>query len=808
MQEYWNTNDCFIAICKHAALLNPRNSYFQFLHCHQLLTITKDTFLEQVVTEPTRVTESSSNILDLFFTNNETLVNQVHVIPGIGDHEAVFIESSLRPMKKVTSPREIFQYHKADYEGFKAELRDYTSDFLSKAPSTDINTLWKDFKTKIHQLMEKFIPQKLIRGNKTHKPWIDKHVRTLQRKRNKLFKKQRASHRAKDISHYRHIKAKVQKAERQAYWKHVENIIDIGDPESDHQPNKQKRFWSFIKSLRKDSSGVAPLKENGKMHADPKDKTNILNRQYESVYTKEDTNNVPSPSGQPYQPMEEITVTEHGVRKLLLKINPRKACGPDMISARILKDLAVELAPLLTTIYQKSFDCGEVPEDWRSANITPVFKKGDRFKASNYRPVSLTSLCCKIQEHIITSHILKHLEDNSILTDCQHGFRARRSCETQLLTLVHELADSIDRGKQMDLVILDFSKAFDRVPHQRLLAKINHYGIQGQTYKWIESFLSDRSQQVIVDGAVSDKAPVVSGVPQGTVLGPLLFLLFINDLPDCVMAKTRLFADDCVIYRPIKTTKDCLQLQEDLHRLAEWEDKWGMCFHPEKCSILRVTRARSPVLHPYILKGQILQTDEQSKYLGVDITSNLSWNPHIDRIVKKGNSMLGFLQRNLRVNSRETKASAYFTLVRPNLEYCSNVWSPYTIQAKKRIEMVQRRAARYATNRYRNTSSVTDMLEDLNWDTLETRRSKSQVTMMFKIINGLVDIPAADFVTPASTRTRSHHGKKLRQYATSTDTLKYSFFPCTIPLWNSLPATLAEAPDLVSFKRGLSTFSF
>ena len=152
-------------------------------------------------------------------------------------------------MKKVTSPRKIFQYQKADYKSFKAEPRNYTSDFLSKAPSTDINTLWKDFKTKIHQLTEKFISQKLIRGNKTHKPWIDKHVRTLQRKRNKLFKKQWASHRVKDMSYYGHIKAKIQKAERQAYWKHVENI-DIGDPESDHQPNKQKRFWSFIKSLR------------------------------------------------------------------------------------------------------------------------------------------------------------------------------------------------------------------------------------------------------------------------------------------------------------------------------------------------------------------------------------------------------------------------------------------------------------------------------------------------------------------------------------------------------------------------------
>ena len=154
------------------------------------------------------------------------------------------------------------------------------------------------------------------------------------------------------------------------------------------------------------------------------------------------------------------------------------------------RKLANELAPLLTAIYQKSFDFGEVPEDWRSANITPVFKKGDRCKTSNYRPVSLTSLYCKIQEHIITSNILKHLEDNTILTDCQHSFWAWRNCETQLLTLVHELADSIDNGKQMDLVILDFSKAFDRVPHQRLLAKMNHYGIQGQTYKWIEFFLS------------------------------------------------------------------------------------------------------------------------------------------------------------------------------------------------------------------------------------------------------------------------------------------------------------------------------
>ena len=280
--------------------------------------------------------------------------------------------------------------------------------------------------------------------------------------------------------------------------------------------------------------------------------------------------------------------------------------------------------------------------------------------------------------------------------------------------------------------------------------------------------------------------------------------MFINDLPDCVTSKTRLFADDCIIYRPIKSTQDCTVLQEDLKNLAQWEEKWGMSFHPDKCNVLRVTRARTPVVFNYCLKGQQLQEEIQSKYLGVDISSNLSWNSHIDRIVKKGNSMLGFLQRNLRINNRETKASAYYSIVRPNLEYCASIWNPHTAQAKHKIEMVQRRAARYTTNRYRNTSSITDMLEDLSWDTLESRRTKIQLTMLYKIINNLVDIPAEDYLTFNSSRTRSAHSKKLRHYPSTCDTFKFSFFPRTIPLWNLLPATVAETPDLVSFKRELS----
>ena len=232
-------------------------------------------------------------------------------------------------------------------------------------------------------------------------------------------------------------------------------------------------------------------------------------------------------------------------------------------------------------------------------------------------------------EHIVVSNIMRHFDKNSILTDCQHGFRRRRSCETQVLTMIDELVKGLEKGKQFDLAVLDFSKAFDKVPHSRLLSKLDHYGIRGNTLTWIKAFLSDRTQRVIVDGATSEPAPVTSGVPQGSVLGPTLFLAFINDLPLHVQSRSRLFADDCVVYREINNISDSLLLQQDLHNLAKWEQKWGMAFHPEKCTVLRVHRKRSPYIYDYTLKGHTLDPEECTKYLGVHISQNLSWNTQV-----------------------------------------------------------------------------------------------------------------------------------------------------------------------------------
>ena len=346
------------------------------------------------------------------------------------------------------------------------------------------------------------------------------------------------------------------------------------------------------------------------------------------------------------------------------------------------------------------------------------------------------------------------------------------------------------------------------VRHQRLLQKLNFYGIRGNILDWITQWLTSRTQRVVVDGEESEHVHVKSGVPQGTVLGPLMFLIYINDIADNINFEThiRLFADDCVLYRAIHSTNDSKCLQEDLDSLTDWATRWQMSFNTAKCSILRVTTKKNPLLHSYKMNNDDLNSVKHHPYLGIELTHNLKWTNHINNITLKANKALWFIRRNLWRCPASIKQQMYFALVRPILEYASVIWDPHTSADIQKVEMVQRRAARFVNNNYKKSEgTVTDLLTKMNWQTLEQRRKNARLIILFKIQNQDIAVPIPDYIQrPKASQTRQYHATKFRVMAPRSNAYKFSFFPRTILDWNSLPSSLLDCKKLDIFKTGLS----
>ncbi|KAL8614243.1 hypothetical protein ACOMHN_026460 [Nucella lapillus] len=646
-----------------------------------------------------------------------------------------------------------------------------------------------------------FIPQKTVRP-KSHQPWITPELRKLMNKRDRAYKKMKKSGRQEDKDVARNLRRKAQQQLRRNYWSYLNDTFE--EEEQRPQATKNKKFWSFIKHQRTTNNGVAPLKKDGRLYSDPKTQAEILNQQFQSVfsegkeYSSEEFQQKTGMNGTKYPPMDEIDITTDGVLKVLRSLDPNKASGPDGIGPRVLREIAEEVAPSLTILFQTSMSSGVVPADWRDAYVTPIFKKGEQYNPANYRPVSLTCVICKVMEHVVSSAMMGYLDSRRILTDRQHGFRKGRSCETQLLEFVDEIVGHMEGGGQVDILIMDLTKAFDKVNHSLLLHKLHRYGVQGHTNRWIASFLQNRQQAVVVNGSCSEFVPVRSGVPQGSVLGPFLFLAYINDLPDNLTTNSRLFADDTAVYNRVCSTHDQDVLQQDLHRLADWEMSWDMQFHPAKCNTLPVTRKRRPLQFNYQLHDHHLEVVDSAKYLGVTLQNKMDWEDHINSIWTKANQVLGFLRRNLKISSPSIKAKAYKTFVRPLLEYSASVWDPYEKQHKVKLENIQRRAARFVLNRYQRSDSVTTMLEILGWKPLEDRRKKARLLMFYKIKNNLVNCPRLkEQLQSPRKRAQRCHDQQMTQIATSTDYRLMSFLPRTIVDWNSLPQDTVDAktPD-------------
>ena len=669
-----------------------------------------------------------------------------------------------------------------------------------------VEELWQEFALAIETNSKRYIPHKTCKS-KDNLPWVTQQIRSMIKRKNRigLHRKKKftpiKSPRYQAITdEVKDLNKTIQWEMRRAYWNYVEDLITPTTEGNEYLG--MKRFWTFVKHQRKDVNGVAPLNHNGQTATEAKEKADVLNAQFESVFSRE----TPFPEDimghtLPYPPMEDIEFTVAGIEKLLKKLQEHKAPGPDKIAPRILKQLSSTIAPTLAVIFRKSYDTGEVPNEWRKANVVPVFKKGSKHDPGNYRPISLTSIACKTMEHIITSQIMRHGNRNNISHQHQHGFRDSRSCETQLIEFTSDLMNNLEAGNQTDVIILDFSKAFDKVGHARLLHKLQHYGVAGKTKGWIANFLANHTQKVVIDGETSYEGSVLSGVPQGSVLGPSLFLYYINDLPTGLTSEVRLFADDTITYLTLSNQEDATLLQEYLARLEQWEKKWMMEFHPNKCQVMSVSRKPQPDVHKYTLHGITLEHTKAAKYLGVTITQDMRWNTHINNITTKASRSLSFVRRNLQIRNQELKTRTYQALVRPLVEYASTVWDPHTQSNIRKVEMIQRTAARYVTNCWRYNASVTEMLDTLKWTSLAERRRQKRLHMMYRIHNKQVAVNERhQYARPITKTVRGAHPHTYLEPHYHAEYLRNSFFPRTIREWNALPETTASAPSLETFK--------
>jgi len=357
---------------------------------------------------------------------------------------------------------------------------------------------------------------------------------------------------------------------------------------------------------------------------------------------------------------------------------------------------------------------------------------------------------------------------------------------------------------QVDAVFLDFAKAFDSVSHMRLLGKAAFYGIRNNLQLWLKDFLTERRQRVVVNGTCSSWSPVKSGVPQGTVLGPILFLIFINDLPDAIKSSIKLFADDTVIYRKIETSDDQLILQKDLQLLETWASRWQMKFAPKKCHTLRITLKKNPSEFTYNLYNTMIEGVKFHKHLGVYISCSLNWSKQCEEVKKKANRVLAVLQRNIHSASRKVKEHAYLALVRPITEYACTAWSPHTAKSIAAVESIQRRAARFVHNDYRRSTSVTTLLDELHWNSLQERKTMIDLSLFYKIQFKLVRLHFPDDMSLNTSRTRKHHNMTYKLLPARIDCFKYSFFPRNIVLWNSLPYNIVNTNSLNIFQNRLN----
>ena len=651
---------------------------------------------------PTRVTSYTATLIDNCFTNNyEHSADSGILITDISDHLPIFHISDLKARNHIPVPQNKYsisrQIDKENIDKFKVNLG--SVNWQTVYESTDSNISYNIFLNEFNDLYDKTFPLKKrkIRKTRARKPWIStaliKSI-TVKNKLNIKFLKERnstielkfKSYRNKlnhllKIAKKRHFAMKLEPAK--CDLKHTWRILIY--PESFHLNNTEitdpqiisNMFNKYFANIGANLAKVIP---NTSVNF-----THYLKGSYMHSFTLYETN-------------------ENEITKLILELNPNKSCGIDMIDPFIIKQLAEPLAPILSNVFNKSMNTGRVPDKLKEAMITPVYKSDDHKSFGNYRPISILPIFSKILERIIYNRLLTYLDKMHILSSNQYGFRKNYSTYMALIELIDSLSHSIDNNEYTIGIFVDLSEAFDTVDHKILISKLNHYGIRGTPLMWFEDYLSDRKQTVKFRETISSKITVTCGVPQGSILGPLLFLLYINDIANCSnLLNFILFGDDTSIYHSDRDSATLIRKTNcELDKLSDWFKANKLSLNLKKTNYIIFRARNKPIpsrdnLNVLIdsIKMKRLAT---TKFLGTYINEHLDWKPHISHVALKMAKSIGIINKVKHFITSPTRRILYCSLVLPYIQYCNIVWAKTYPTNLDKIMKLQKRAVRIIAN--------------------------------------------------------------------------------------------------------------
>ena len=668
----------------------------------------------------------------------------------------------------------------------------------------DISLYASNLNSTILSLTKECIPNKSIRVRTSDPPWITTLLKRQIRKRKRLYRKAKQTNLERHWIKFRQLRNETNTMIRNSKQQFYDNIAEKLKSKS----LSSKDWWSTLKTFISPNlnSAIPPIESEGIIYTDDFEKANLFNNYFQGQTILDDSNAVlpelPEPSY--LTSLSSIAFDPQEVEEILRTLKTDKASGPDGLSNRILKELSHELSSPLCSLFNKSLSLGKFPSPYKDANVTPVHKKGDLSLVSNYRPISLLNSVAKLFEKLVFKYLYNHLQDNNMLSSLQSGFIPGDSTVNQLAYLYHIFTEALDAGKEVRTVFCDISKAFDRVWHEGLIYKLKAAGVSGDVLRWFQSYLSGRRQRVVLPGSLSEWVYIKAGVPQGSILGPLLFLLYINDIVKNIGSNIRLFADDTSLFIIVDNpTTAALCLNSDLEKISRWAAIWLVTFNPSKNESLLISRKINKPIHPPLYMQNVqIQEVSSHKHLGLYFSNDCSWHQHIDYIKQKAWFRIHIMRKLKFKLDRKSLETIYLTFIRPLLEYGDVIWDNCTQYEKNELDKIQNEAARITTGTTKLVS-LDNLYKEVGWQTLHRRRQDHKITLFYKMFNQLTPVYLSSLI-PQQVNAISHHNLRnsndIHTIRSNTSLYHNSFLPSTLRQWNSLPVEVRQLNTLSSFK--------